>query len=252
MLDKIEFDVKRNEGVYELEVEIECSDIAHVFGEFRWREFDDVLLRKQFVDDLGGYLRRHNIVSAMLLEEKLSKRVAYILGRAITSEPYLLSTMVFTPVEKVGPRHLYPPDGMFLDVAASLEDTIHFTYDGRNIRFIIHKDTLATPWRLIVSAGADKDADAMKISEFGYLPAEQGPRGIYVPKVSCPYPKASPKLTQDSAYCMVQASMGKDAPFAECPGFGGFADGMTVCRYAKKMEAEMDDDDNEDYDDYDE
>lgn len=125
---------------------------------------------------------------------------------------------------------MYPPTGRFIDVAIHIDDKILFQVtDRESVNFVrpVYETTL--PRRIMLGS--------ILTSEYGYLPASQDKQGIYIPKGKCPKPSASPKREGDNVYCMFSNPEGTLPKYVECSGFGGFSDGMTICRFAQKLRA---------------
>lgn len=228
LIDDLSLDIdKRLDGYYELEYEMEAHSAFIAYGPNMHEEYDSAETRAQVLRGLQVTLLE--MLPIELRQLGFRHGVVEILGKALASFPYLMETVKFIPVEKVGIPFMFPISGRFLDVSLEIDDKmlIDVTPDG-TVKFLTmeRKNTLPN-----VIAN-------LKTSEYGYLPASQGKSGVFLPKTNCPKPKASPKQSGSNVYCLVINKEGVMPPYVECGGFGGVADGMTICRYAKKMKAE--------------
>jgi hypothetical protein len=232
-IDDLEIEVDK-EGLHcELEWKLRCENVFKISGTDMQREFESASIRHEVVRGLQASLKR--ILPNEMLSVGLNTRVREILVGALTNEPYLMQVVEFVPIEKQGSAMVYPPDGRFLDVSVEIDDEWKFLLvDGKNVRFVVDEGKRTTPERLLF-------ASEMRTSEYGYLPAKQVKKGISVDKVSCPKPKLSPLVEGKRAFCMMVHPKGHVPDSTECGGYGGYADGMTVCRYLRKMTARKQD-----------
>lgn len=227
-IDDIELEIEKSGNHFDVEFKLEADSAFQIYGPTMESEYDSTVLKHEIIgalrDSMGSVLPR------ILEDEGFNRSVRRTLFNALTSEPYLMAVLGMFPKRKVGPPALFPPNGAFLDIDLRIADEIQFyLIDGKNVRFIFDESHISTPRRLSLAE--------TKQAEYGYLPGKQSKQGVYVNKKTCPKPKKSPKTTKTVAYCTHNAPEGHMPPIMECPGFGGFADGMVVCRYVEPMTA---------------
>lgn len=230
-IDDLDIDIEKKGGGLrcKLEYEVRCENVYKVSGTDKLIEFENADIRHRIVQGLRDSLLE--VVPQEIMRSGLNTRIRDIIAHALTSEAYLMQVCNFLPLEKQGSPLLYPPDGRYLDVTLEIDDEWDFLIvDSNTIRFVIDPSKRTSPRRLLFASG-------IKQSEYGYLPAKQGKDGIKIAKDECPKPKASPKVVGKFVYCMVVNPEGFVPDRVECPGFGGFSDGTTVCRYLRKMVA---------------
>ena len=231
-ISDIDLDVSKVGHVFTLKVDIECAGVLKIYGAKKWDEADDFVTRHRIVRALSKSVAR--VIPSELRKEGLARRLVKQLNSVLTNENYLMKTVAFEIVEKRGCSMTFPPDGMFLDVTLVVKDEITFHLVGDGIRLVSKEDYRVSP-------GTTLAATKPVTADYGKIPAKQTKQGVSVIRNVCPKPGQSahcaPVDKVDRCFCLYKAPKGHMPAEVECKGFGGIADGDTICRYVTKMTA---------------